>query len=408
MTDSAHTERPTFLLTGARFGSTLLRILIDTYDEIACPPETEIAIACRALNRTWRTALGTGSVDELPETAIGEIRHALAAPMELYARQMGKSRWCDKSLDNVWTASLLSTIFPDARFVCLHRNSLDFVVSALEAGTWGFWAYGFEKYVRNSPENLVAGLITYWCDYTEELIAFAESSPGNVTSVRYEDLVRDTESTMGRLADFLGVGHSPGLAEAAFTSPHDLGGGDHKIAFTSGVHARSIGTGRGVPVSSIPTDLLGRMNRSLERLGYLPVGPEWNSEVVPGMRSAVSPETSVDLQRDALRSLVGHEVPITICDHADDDAASRVLFVVEDVPACWSLNLATEELSVCQAVCPSACRALTDSGTLRNIVSEYVNIGTALRTGKLRAKGKASMLGAAVGMLGRVRSLNMA
>ncbi|GAA1962459.1 hypothetical protein GCM10009738_42120 [Kitasatospora viridis] len=396
-------DRPTFLLTGARFGSTLLRILIDTYEEIACPPETELAVTCRSLVRTWRTTTGAASVGELPEAAIEEIRRALATPMESYARQLGKNRWCDKALDNVWTTSLLSAVFPDARFVCLHRHALDFVVSALEAGTWGFWAYGFEKYVRNSPDNLVAAMVTYWCDYTEELLAFAGSSPGNVISLRYEDLVQDTETTMGKLAGFLDVRPAPGLAEAAFEAPHDLGGGDHKIAFTSGVHSRSIGTGRGVPVSSVPAELLGRMNRSLERLGHPPVGPEWNTEVVPQLRAAVAQASSVDRQREVLRSLLGPGVPITLCDHADDAAASRVLFVVEDVPACWSLDLATGSLGVCHAVCPSACRVLTDLGTLRNIVAEHLNIGTALRTGRMRATGKASMVGAAVGLLARVR-----
>jgi len=44
---------PVFVLTGSRCGSTLLRIILDSHPDLACPPETGISSACGQLARAW-------------------------------------------------------------------------------------------------------------------------------------------------------------------------------------------------------------------------------------------------------------------------------------------------------------------------------------------------------------------
>ena len=46
-------ESPVFVLTSSRSGSTLLRFILDSHPELACPPETTVASACASLLRSW-------------------------------------------------------------------------------------------------------------------------------------------------------------------------------------------------------------------------------------------------------------------------------------------------------------------------------------------------------------------
>ncbi len=41
------------MLTSSRSGSTLLRFILDSHPELACPPETTVASACASLLRSW-------------------------------------------------------------------------------------------------------------------------------------------------------------------------------------------------------------------------------------------------------------------------------------------------------------------------------------------------------------------
>ena len=48
---------PVFILTGSRSGSTLLRFILDTHPDLACPPETNFTGAALHMLRSWDVAL---------------------------------------------------------------------------------------------------------------------------------------------------------------------------------------------------------------------------------------------------------------------------------------------------------------------------------------------------------------
>ena len=365
---------PIFILCFARSGSTLLRILLDTHPDVASPPETHVARVCETVDRTWRQTLLDGGSGALPPDAMRQVRAAAEAPMQAYARRQGKAVWCDKSLDSIWLAPLLARVFPDARFVCLHRNCLDFVMSGLRASSWGFAAYGFERYVRESPGNTVRALVRYWCDHTSALLSFERENPSACVRVRYEDVAGDTEATMERLLASLTLPPDPRLAERAFRRPHDFGSGDHKIPFTSGVSDGSVGTGRRVPAALIEPDLRARMNRLLGSLGYDQVGDDWNVSAGADVRPA--------------GGHVLESVPVVMCDHLP---GPRVLVVLEDARQRWSLELDTGVVSECDGRCAHDGRLLTDTRTVRGLLADEINLGDALRNGTVRAQGGASL-----------------
>src|ERR1017187_4708015 len=49
---------PVFVLCCGRSGSTLLRFLLDAHPDLACPPETNMAVLCAHLASTWSLLAG--------------------------------------------------------------------------------------------------------------------------------------------------------------------------------------------------------------------------------------------------------------------------------------------------------------------------------------------------------------
>ncbi|MBV9446990.1 MAG: sulfotransferase [Streptosporangiaceae bacterium] len=275
-----------FILTTSRSGSTLLRFLLDSHPDFACPPETGISTACAQLARSWdaldnadsgERRLPTDSIDLSPRSRQA-IRAAVDDAFGEYLRRRGKDRWCDKSLDTYQFAELISQIYPEARFIVLTRHCMDVVASGVEACPWGLHRFGFDPFVAQYPGNSVAAVAGYWLSCTQANLAFAEKHPQSCHHVRYEDLVTAPEQVMSAVFDFLGVDQVPGITEACFRTPHEADGpGDEKIWFTGEVHDDSIGRGTVVPGAALPPPLRMQVNEILVKLRYHPVDDNWNA-----------------------------------------------------------------------------------------------------------------------------------
>jgi hypothetical protein len=329
----AEADRPVFVLTMARSGSTLLRFILDTHPDLACPPETNVGHACLAIARL-REILSPS-----PELAGRDFKHA-ETPANLspgtaasiravvdtafggYAAQRGKRRWCDKSLDSAGMAGLLAELYPQAQFVCLYRHCMDVVASTIESAPWGLNGYGFDPYVAGSPGNLVMATARAWLDQTKTIIDFQAKNVERCHGIRYEDLVTDPEGIAEGLFEFLGHAHVPGITAACFAQEHDeRGPGDHKIWFTSTISRGSLGRGTTVPTKMFPPELLTMVNETLAQLEYRQVDDAWKGAV-----GALDPRADVETASS----------PAERADAAELEAAaeiSRRLAAVDDVRA---------------------------------------------------------------------------
>ncbi len=265
---------PVVVLTAARSGSTLLRLLLDQHPDIACPPETNIVKTCTKLGAAWKTI---HNQEELSGPAIGVIRSAAEGILADYLRRRGKTRFCDKSLGTVEDAEDFLEIFPGTKFICLYRHCLDVVFSAMEACPWGVAGYGFDPYVTASPGNDVAALAHYWADYAAAIADFESGHPEICHRVRYEELVTQTGAVCEDLAKFLDLTTTTwDWPQALRTSKEMSGAADYKIWSTGEVSAESVGRGVAVPVRIMPPPVLAAVNQQLGRLDYPPVDLNWN------------------------------------------------------------------------------------------------------------------------------------
>jgi hypothetical protein len=274
---------PVFVLTASRSGSTLLRFILDSHPDLACPPETSIARTCANLVLNWSVLEGTRSPSAagsefLPPEAALAVRATIDQMLGRYLERRGKRRWCDKSLDTHQYAELMTRVYPDARFICLFRHCMDVIASGVEATPWGLSGFGYNNYAARHPGNSVAAIGSYWLDCANEIIAFMEKHPQACHQVRYEDLVTEPEGTAAAIFAFLGMDQVPGIAELAFRTAHEAGGpADQKIWFTAGVTSGSMGRGVRVPATSLPPPLSASINEALSKLEYRLIDDRWNA-----------------------------------------------------------------------------------------------------------------------------------
>jgi protein-tyrosine sulfotransferase len=280
-------QSPVFVLSPARSGSTLLRFILDSHPELACPPETDFSLACKYLANTWRVLEDArADVSDSPpnsEHVLAAIRNAIDSAFGRYLQSTGKSRWCDKSPDSCWEANLLARLYPEGKFLCLYRHSMDVIASAVEQRPWGLGQrVGLESdsFVAQYPGNSVAACGAYWVAHVRRMLTFEQDHPELCHRIRYEDLVTAPEETTARMFSFLGVADAPGITEACFQIPHPGNGpGDKKILFTSNVSTNSIGRGVQVPQFLLPEQLRIEINQALAELDYRIVDKEWNETV---------------------------------------------------------------------------------------------------------------------------------
>jgi hypothetical protein len=374
------TSRPIFILTTARAGSTLLRFILDSHPDVACPPELNLSAAIGAIYFSSLAARGDDVENARADARALSIELAERS-VGAYARQTGKRRWCEKSLPSPDQVDLLVEVFPDAQFICLYRECTDTAVSLVEASPWGYGAFGVEPYVRLYPMNIALALCLYWADRVQVIRAAEEAHPDRCLRVRYEDLVRSPRETVDGLCTFLEIPWSDSCldAERVFRRRSSRGPGDLKIRYTKSIHQESVGRGWTLPVEVVPPDIRARVNGFAAELGYPPLEADIRESLALrghdlGRTNGATPVDEL-FARAAERLAAG--VP------ADGNGKGRTFKVVlADDPRPYLLDLATGRVDRSDET--AACTVLTNSETLLGIASGATNPATAVRQSTLR------------------------
>lgn len=216
---SFQSEAPPFFVVGSgRSGSTLLRMMLVSHSRIAIPPETwfllplveqfpvDRALTGKELNQVvavmtthYRWPDMKIPAEELQKRAAGLsavlMRDVVRIVYDIHLQRSGKVRWGDKTPPYVRIIPQLAMIFPGARFICLVRDGRDVARSFQSLEVYG-------KSIRqNSIEWLESNR---W-----ERKWLASEHASSMLRVRYEDLVLDSEGTLRRICEFIGVSFEP-------------------------------------------------------------------------------------------------------------------------------------------------------------------------------------------------------
>ncbi|MGX7674335.1 sulfotransferase family protein [Plantactinospora sp. DSM 117369] len=206
-------ERPVFILSAVRSGSTLLRCILDTHSQIYAPHELHLP-STRVEVPTWyaELALRTAGLvgEELDFLLWDRILHRLLEASE-------KSLIVEKTPLNSLSWRRLGKCWPQARNIFLLRNPAHIMKSALQAGP--------------DPESEVIPIVLRMIDGVEEA---RRELPG--ITVRYEDLIAEPVETTKAICVYLEVDWEPSMLEYGRVDhgPFQPGIGDFGTAIRSG------------------------------------------------------------------------------------------------------------------------------------------------------------------------------
>jgi hypothetical protein len=402
---------PVFVLCGGRSGSTLLRFILDSHPDLACPPETNMPALCGQLATVWSLIEGAPLSGErgdeppdIPEAAIRGVRRTMDEMVGSYLTRRGKRGYCDKSLGTARYAELLLRVYPEAKFICLYRHPMDVIASAIEACPWGLNGYGFDRYIAGTPGNMVLALARFWADNATEILQAEDRFPGSCHRVRYEELVTRPQSIADGIFAFLGVDQVPGITARCFSPERErFGPADYKIWNTTQVSADSVGRGWDIPAGMIPPSVLEQVNGLVDSLGYIRVDEKWGTAGPPAdlLVSADGMTASAMSGAGAVETTRVHDL---IADRLQDgflrlgerfsrrwNPYSRESFdVVATAPRGtgpnirWRIDLAARTVSTREDVDESAWDVVGSAATWERVLNGDTSLSVAMRRCELR------------------------
>jgi hypothetical protein len=218
-----------------RSGTSLLRRLLDTHSRIHCGPEVKFfkdffgdyQDDTLAHVRFFRTLRTLGLEDEELLRLFGPV---FIEAHQLAARKQNKPRWADKNPENVlyldyWNILLRGQFY----FVHIVRHPLDALASLVEIG--------FPKAVPADFD----GKVSLYQAFLVNAQRFVASHPTLSLTLRYEDLVSESEKSLLKLLEAIGEEYEPGMLIDYNAPERQPGLEDPKIARSPRVHADSIG-----------------------------------------------------------------------------------------------------------------------------------------------------------------------
>ena len=214
-----------------------------------------------------------GPATAMSPLAAVTIRRLVAAQVTVILAGSGQTRWCELATAFPSAAEAFLQVFPDARFVCVHRSCPSVVRAFVQANPWGQPGQGLTPYLLTYPGNNVAALAAYWANSAEQLMAFENTNQEAAYRVRYEDVTADPDQALATVRSALGLGNTE--SHGAHPARPDL------FSEPDGTPAEPPAK---VPAEMIPEPLRQRISRLHADLGYpspgagqecQPTGVQW-------------------------------------------------------------------------------------------------------------------------------------
>ena len=189
-------ERPTFIVGMPRSGSTLVEQIISSHPEIY--GAGEVKYLSRSLHMLRDRFPSLPKYPQMMEK-ITPAQMDIAANtylQSLIATSGDAKRVTDKLLTNYFFVGMINLLFPNAKIIHTLRDPVDTCLS------------GFTKLFKDDmPHSYdLTELGHYYRKYREVMEHWEQVLPeGAMITVRYEDVVADTEGQARRLIDFLGL-----------------------------------------------------------------------------------------------------------------------------------------------------------------------------------------------------------
>ncbi|UCD38034.1 MAG: sulfotransferase [Fidelibacterota bacterium] len=249
---------PFFIIGSGRSGTTLLRRILTSHQELHIPPESYVLAPVIRQYRQLRNAqwqalvhLVLARFEYHPEfTHFGITLRSLVEELErlprrerslaqiinrvyaYHATSSGKpgARWGDKTPINTFYLDRIQKVFPKATFIHILRDGCDCIASMVKQGRYS---------------NL-DDAIQRWKQAVQIAHNFVRSNQEIALEIRYESLVSDPETTISDVCSFLDVEYFSGLISSVEIAAQmgDVVSHAHHERVQKPISTESIGRGR--------------------------------------------------------------------------------------------------------------------------------------------------------------------
>jgi len=118
-----------------------------------------------------------------------------------YALSRGVVDWVDKSPRYAETPEILDQLFPDARYIILHRHPFDQIYSFTRNGTFVHPALD----PGGSDASVIVRAAKYWASVTRNILAFQDAHGPACIAIKYEELCDQPETVLRRCLNHLRI-----------------------------------------------------------------------------------------------------------------------------------------------------------------------------------------------------------
>jgi len=206
MSAAESVNSPFFILGSPRSGTTMLRDLLRLHPRLECPEETHFfrwadpfsSYRFNVQYRNGKLFSRHRDLDGIDHAAFFKAFDTVNSKREIadwygqeFLRVQGNpdGRWFDKTPQNVYSILLISAIYPDAKFVHIHRNPLN-VVASLKEG----------KVIPTQP---LRAAISAWVESAMILTQFRQGFSDRLFELPYEAVTTDARASLTRCLTFL-------------------------------------------------------------------------------------------------------------------------------------------------------------------------------------------------------------
>ncbi len=212
--DTTLDGRLIFLIGAPRSGTTLLQRMLGAHSEVVAPPEPHLLTPLAHLgyfetvdkapyDHINAAEANREFVSRLPEGEEDYVAACRAYADTLYGRLLlpTKKRYLlDKTPAYALVLGFISRIFPDARYVVLTRHPL----AILHSYAHSFFDGDYRRAWEFNP---------ILSRYVPKIARFIREKPVPLVHVRYEDLVKDPRTQVGRLLEHLDLPMEEGVID---------------------------------------------------------------------------------------------------------------------------------------------------------------------------------------------------